>query len=70
MTYNILFSVAALIVFYMGSRLFKRLLNNFARRKEIKEKRVFYIGKVFDVLFMLTFLLTLAFIWSVDIKVI
>ena len=68
MSYNILLSLALLILFYIGSRLFKRILKKFARRKKIREKRVFYVAKVFDVLFILTFALTLAFIWSVDMK--
>ena len=68
MSYEILWSIAALIGFYVGNRIFKRVLKRFARKKQVKEKRVFYVAKVFDVLFVLTFLLTLGFVWSVDIK--
>ncbi len=68
MSYNILLSLGALILFYIGSRLFKRLINRFAQRKQANTKRVFYISKVFDVLFALAFLMVMAFVWSVDMK--
>ena len=68
MSYEILWSMAALVGFYIANRIFKGVLRRFARRKQVKEKRVFYVAKVFDVLFVLTFLLTLGFVWSVDIK--
>jgi small-conductance mechanosensitive channel len=65
---NILWSIAAVIVAYAGYRLFKRILEKMARRKGVAEKRLFYIEKVFEVLFAVTALIVVAFIWSVDIK--
>ena len=61
---NILWSIAAVIVAYAGYRLFKRILEKMARRKGVAEKRLFYI----EVLFAVTALIVVAFIWSVDIK--
>lgn len=68
MSYNILLSIAAILLTYIGIRLFKRVLNKIADRKKVSEKRTFYIGKVFEVLFILITLISLALIWSVDIK--
>lgn len=68
MSSNILWSIAAVIVSYVSFRLFKRLLKNIARRKNVADKRLFYIEKVFELLFVLAALIVIAFIWSVDIK--
>ncbi len=68
MSSNILWSIAAVIAAYAGYQLFKRILEKMARRKGVAEKRLFYIEKVFEVLFVITALIVIAFIWSVDIK--
>ncbi len=68
MGYNISFSVLAILIAYIGSRLVKRILDKIAKRKQVNEKRLFYIEKIFEVLFLLLALTALAFIWSVDIK--
>lgn len=68
MSYNILWSGAAVVAAYICIRIFKRLLEKVAIRKGVQPKRVFYIEKVFEILFIVTTLLLLAFIWSVDIK--
>ncbi|MCJ7766506.1 MAG: mechanosensitive ion channel family protein [Thiovulaceae bacterium] len=65
---NILWSIAAVTVAYASYRLFKRILEKIARRKGAAEKRLFYIEKVFEVLFAVAALIVIAFIWSVDIK--
>lgn len=68
MSSNILWSIAAVIVSYVSYRLFKGLLEKIARRKGAAEKRLFYIEKVFELLFVVAALIVIAFIWSVDIK--
>ncbi len=68
MSSNILWSIGAAFVAYVGFRLFKRLLRNIARRKGVADKRLFYIEKVFELLFVVAALIVIAFIWSVDIK--
>jgi small-conductance mechanosensitive channel len=68
MSSNILWSIAAAVTAYAGYRLFKRILEKMARRKGVAEKRLFYIEKVFEVLFVVAALIVIAFVWSVDIK--
>ncbi len=68
MSYDILLSLATILLAYIGARLFKRVLDKIAKRKQVHEKRLFYIEKIFEVLFLLVALISLAFIWSVDIK--
>ena len=68
MTYNILWSIGVLIFAYIGSKFFRRILNKAAEQKQVPEKRLFYIQKVFEALFFITALIALAFIWSIDIK--
>ncbi|MBU1643109.1 mechanosensitive ion channel [bacterium] len=68
MSSNILWSVAAVIIAYASYRIFKGILEKIARRKGAAEKRLFYIEKVFEALFVVAALIVIAFIWSVDIK--
>lgn len=68
MSSKIVWSVTAVIIAYAGYRLFKRILEKIARRKGAAEKRLFYIEKVFEALFVVAALIVMAFIWSVDIK--
>ncbi len=68
MTYSIAWSVVTVLLTYVSVRLFKRILNKIAKRKSVSDKRLFYVEKVFEVLFVLTALVALAFIWSVDMK--
>lgn len=65
---SIFWSIAAIILAYISTRLFKRLLAKVASRKNVMPKRVYYIEKVFEVFFVLTLMIILAFVWSVDIK--
>ncbi len=68
MTYSIAWSIAAILLTYISARLFKRLLNKIAKRKNVSDKRLFYVEKVFDILFVFAASVALAFIWSVDVK--
>jgi len=68
MSTNIIWSIGAALLFYIGFRIFKRLLRRVARRKSVQPERVYYIEKVFEVLFVLAAMITVAFVWSVDIK--
>ncbi len=68
MSYDILLSIATILLTYIGARLFKRVLDKIAKRKQVPQKRLFYIEKIFELLFVLIALITLAFIWSVDFK--
>jgi len=68
MTYSIAWSAAAILLAYISFRLFKRILSRIAKRKSVSDKRLFYIEKVFEILFVVTALIALAFIWSVDMK--
>ncbi len=68
MSSNILWSIAAVAVAYGSYRLFKRILEKIARRKGVADKRLFYIEKVFEALFVVAALIVIAFIWSVDIN--
>ncbi len=68
MSSNILWSLAALALAYIGVRVFKRIMHRVAQRKEVPHKRIFYIERVFELFAVLLTLLVLAFVWSVDIK--
>lgn len=68
MSVNILWSLVVIIGTYISSRLFKRILNNIAIRKKVDVKRLFYIQKVFEILFVLVAMTAIAFVWSVDLK--
>ena len=65
---NIIWTFAVALLTYIGFRLFKRIINRIARKKEVPTQRVFYIQKVFEVLFALAGFIAIAFIWSVDFK--
>ena len=65
---NIIWTFAVALLTYIAFRLFKRMIIRIARKKEVPTERVFYIQKVFEVLFALAGLVAIAFIWSVDFK--
>lgn len=64
----IVWSIGIIVAAYVTVRMFKRLLGEVARRKNVQPKRLFYIEKVFEIFFIVAALLFLAFIWSVDIQ--
>lgn len=68
MSLNIFWSILTILLAYISFRIFKRILTKIAKRQEVEVKRLFYINKVFETLFVLAVLIVLAFIWSVDIK--
>lgn len=68
MSSNIAWSIGTVLLFYIGFRIFKRLLSRVAKRKKVQPERVYYIVKVFEVLFVFSAMIVLAFVWSVDIK--
>lgn len=65
---NIIFSLAIIVTVYIGSMVFRRLLSRIAGTKRVTSKRIFYVSKVFEIGFVLTGLVLLMFIWSVDFK--
>ncbi|MDA3945395.1 MAG: mechanosensitive ion channel [Helicobacteraceae bacterium] len=68
MSSNILWSIGVAFLSYVGYRLFRRILGKIAQRKGVDYQRLFYIQKVFEILFVVTALVIIAFVWSVDIK--
>jgi len=68
MSYSVILSLITLVLTYVFIRIFKRVIKRIAKSKQVPEKRIYYIEKVFDILFVLTSLVVLAFVWSVDIK--
>lgn len=68
MTYSLLWSLVTLITMYICVRLFKRVLKKVAKRRQVSEKRIYYIEKVFEILFIISTLIILIFVWSIDIK--
>lgn len=68
MSVNILWSLIVIIGAYISFRLFKRILNKIAIGKKVHVKRLFYIQKVFEILFVLVAMTAIAFVWSVDLK--
>lgn len=65
---NIMLTLAVILATYISFRLFKRIINKIAQGKDVAAKRVFYIQKVFEILFTITGLVVIAFIWSVDFE--
>ncbi len=68
MSYDIFLSLITLVLSYIASKLVKRALNKIAKRKQVPEKRLFYIDKVFQILFSINALIFLALIWGINIK--
>lgn len=64
----IFWSLGVIVAAYLTVRMFKRLLGEVARRKNVQPKRLFYIEKVFEIFFVVTAIILLAFIWSVDVE--
>ena len=64
----IFWSLGVVVAAYFTVRMFKRLLGEVARRKNVQPKRLFYIEKVFEIFFVVTAVILLAFIWSVDVE--
>ena len=65
---EILLSLAVVVGIYISFRLFKGILQKYALIKEVSQKRIFYISKVFEILFIFVSIILLFFVWSVDIK--
>ncbi|QOY53633.1 mechanosensitive ion channel [Candidatus Sulfurimonas marisnigri] len=65
---SIFWSLGTLLITYISIRLFKRAIKRVANSKHVAEKRIYYIEKVFEFLFIITAFIIFAFIWSVDIK--
>ncbi|MCW8955001.1 MAG: mechanosensitive ion channel family protein [Sulfurimonas sp.] len=65
---SVLWSLVVIVVTYISFRLFKRILNKIAIGKKVDVKRLFYIQKVFEILFVLMGMVAMAFVWSVDLK--
>lgn len=68
MSVNVLWSLAIIVGVYVSLRLFKRVLNKMAIGKKVHIKRLFYIQKVFEILFIVVAMIAMAFVWSVDLK--
>ena len=68
MSTQIFWSLLTAFGTYVLMRLITSLLNRVARKKNVEQSRVYYIGKVFDILVIMTALVAITFIWSVDIK--
>lgn len=68
MNSSVLWSIGVVVVSYIVFILLKKLLKTFSQRKNVTLKRIFYIEKVFEILIILTTIVILIFIWSVDIK--
>ncbi|MDH5464422.1 MAG: mechanosensitive ion channel family protein [Thiovulaceae bacterium] len=68
MIYEILATALVTVVAIFGRRVVKKLLHKRAVGKKSSTQRIYYIVKVFDLLFLLVILLAYAFIWSVDFK--
>jgi len=65
---NIVFTLVAVFTVYLAALLFRRLLKRIGKIKRVSAKRMFYIGKVFEIGFVLSGLIWLTIIWSVDFK--
>jgi small-conductance mechanosensitive channel len=65
---SLFWSLVAVAAGYFSERVFTRVLQRIAARKGVDEKRVFYISRVFTILFVTAVAIALLFIWSVDIK--
>ncbi len=68
MSSNLLWTIAIALSAYLVARAFKRILVRIGRVKNVPEKRLFYLEKTVVVLLVLTSLIALIFVWSVDIK--
>lgn len=65
---SFLWSLVAVVGSYIVFRTLKRVLKKVAKHKKVPLKRLFYIQKVFEVLFIVILMIIMAFIWSVDFE--
>ena len=65
---SIIFSTAVIVGLFIIIKLSKRILFSIAKRKQVQEKRIYYISRFFNVVYVVIALFSIAFIWSVDIK--
>ncbi|QOY51811.1 mechanosensitive ion channel family protein [Candidatus Sulfurimonas baltica] len=65
---SIFWTFVVILVSYISFRLFKRILNKIAKTKSVDMKRLFYIQKVFEILFVIIAMVAMSFVWSVDFK--
>ena len=68
MTQEVIFSFIIVVGFYIGVKIFKGVFSGLSRVKQVSQKRVYYVEKVFEVLFMFVSIILLLFVWSVDMK--
>jgi small-conductance mechanosensitive channel len=68
MSQEIMFSFIIVVGLYIGVKISKGVFNKLSKVKQVSQKRVYYIEKVFEVLFMSVSIILLLFVWSVDIK--
>ncbi|MFT7005195.1 MAG: small-conductance mechanosensitive channel [Sulfurimonas sp.] len=68
MSYNFLLSFIVILSTYIIFRFFRSILNKLAKQKKVSVKRLFYVQKVFEILFLIAAMVAVSFIWSVDLK--
>jgi small-conductance mechanosensitive channel len=67
-SYNFLLSFIVILSTYIIFRFFRSILNKLAKQKKVSVKRLFYVQKVFEILFLIAAMVAVSFIWSVDLK--
>lgn len=68
MSNAIILTVSVFIGLFIVINLSRRILRGIAKRKQVREKRIYYISRFFDVAYILLALFSIAFVWSVDIR--
>lgn len=68
MIIELFLSLAIGLALYISIRLLKRVFKRLSKVKQVTEKRIFYIEKVFEALFIVVAIMLLLFVWSVDMK--
>lgn len=68
MSYTLILTASVFAGLFIIIKLSKKILFGIAKRKQVPEKRIYYINRFFNLFYIITALFTIAFVWSVDIE--
>ena len=68
MSYTLILTASVIAGLLIVIKLSTKILFGIAKRKQVPEKRIYYINRFFNLFYIIAALFTIAFVWSVDIK--
>ncbi|MBU0719905.1 mechanosensitive ion channel family protein [bacterium] len=68
MSSSLLFTLGVILLTYIGMVATRRILKKIANARNILPKRIFFVQKVFETLFIIIGLIVLTFVWGINIE--